>query len=451
MAEIAQTAASAMAASPRGEIVRAIAKLAWPTTLVMLAQIAASTFDAWMAGQLGTAALGGFALVFPFVILMQMLAAGGIGGGIAAAVARAIGRRSRSDAHDLAVHALIIAAVFGVAFTAVMLGFGRPIFRAFAGARGAGDAAAVDAAATYATALFGGAIATWLMFALASVFRGLGDAAFPGRWMLASSLLQMPLGYALTFPAGLGMAGIGLAAPLAQLLALFVMGRRIRRDSGGLSLSPRGTRVQTPMFRDILRVGLLSSISAFLASGTTLLVTAFVAPYGLAALAGYGLGSRLEYFLTPLTFGIGSALTVLVGQAVGRGDFARARTVSLVGAAAAFVLCGLVGLLATFAPEWWANLFTRDPAVRAATITYLHRLGPSYAFFGLGLSLAFAMQGAARVGLPVSLSFLRPLGIAFAVALGFAPTLEAIYLVAAAMMVAYGCLVLAGFLLTRSD
>ena len=57
-----------------------IARLAWPTTLVMCSQIAANTFDAFMAGKIGTAALGGFAFVFPFVILMQTLAPGGIGG-----------------------------------------------------------------------------------------------------------------------------------------------------------------------------------------------------------------------------------------------------------------------------------------------------------------------------------------------------------------------------------
>lgn len=434
-------------------MVRSIARLAWPTTLVMFAQIAASTFDAWMAGRLGTAALGGFALVFPFVILMQMLAAGGIGGGIAAAVARAIGRGSRADAHDLAAHALIIAACFGLVFTVVMVGFGRPIFAAFAGARsGRVDAAAVDAAVLYASALFGGAIATWIMFALASVFRGLGDAAFPGRWMLVASMLQMPLGFVLTFGfagwggLGLGLAGIGVAPPLSQFVAALLMARRIREDKGGLSLSPRVAAIRGVHFRDILRVGLLSSLSALFASLTTMLVTAMVAPYGVAALAGYGLGSRLEYFLTPLTFGIGSALTVLVGQAVGRGEGAQARRLSLIGAAGALGMCGAVGLLACFAPHLWADLFTTDPSVREATITYLRRLGPAYPFFGLGLALAFALQGAARVAMPVSASVLRPLVIAIAVAGGFVTSLEGLYTLAAWAIVLYGGLVLAGFL-----
>src|SRR6266567_296351 len=428
-----------------------IARLAWPTTLVMCSQIAANTFDAFMAGKIWTAALGGFAFVFPFVILMQTLAAGGIGGGIAAAVARATGRKSRTDAHDLAVHGLIIAMVSGLAFMAVMIGFGRPIFRVFANARGAGDAAAIDAAITYATGFFAGAMVTWTLQALASTFRGLGDAAFPGRWMLMSSLMQMPLGYLLTFGvagfAGLGIIGIGLAAPAAQCFALIILTRRIRRDVGGLSLRPTGTSLRYANFRDILRVGLMSSLISLFSSVTTLFVTAFVAPYGVAALAGYGLGSRLEYFLIPLTFGIGSSLTVLVGQAIGRGDLAQARRIALTGATVAFLLCGAVGALAYLTPETWANLFTSDPAVRDATVAYLRHLGPSYAFFGLGLSLSFALQGAAQVGIPVCTAILRPVIISIAVLAGFTQTLSGLYAVAAAAIVAYGVINFAGFLL----
>jgi hypothetical protein len=119
-----------------------------------------------------------------------------------------------------------------------MIGFGRPIFRVFANARGAGDATATDAATTYATGFFAGAMVTWILQALASTFRGLGDAAFPGRWMLMSSLMQMPLGCLLTFGvggfAGIGIIGIGFAAPAAQCFALIILTRRIRRDVGGL-------------------------------------------------------------------------------------------------------------------------------------------------------------------------------------------------------------------------
>jgi Na+-driven multidrug efflux pump len=50
--------------------------------------------ETYFVGFLGTDALAGVAVVFPVIILMQMMSAGGMGGGIASAVARAHGARS---------------------------------------------------------------------------------------------------------------------------------------------------------------------------------------------------------------------------------------------------------------------------------------------------------------------------------------------------------------------
>jgi hypothetical protein len=77
----------------------------------------------------------------------------------------------------------------------------------------------------------------------------------------------------------------------------------------------------------------------------------------------------------------------------------------------------------------------------------LRYLGPSYAFFGLGLSLSFALQGAAQVGIPVCAAILRPVIISVAVLAGFIQTLFGLYAVAAAAIVAYGVINFAGFLL----
>lgn len=286
---------------------------------------------------------------------------------------------------------------------------------------------------------------------MALTFRGLGDAAFPGRWVLISSLMQMPLDYLLSFGvgglAGLGIIGIGLAAPAAQCFALIILTRRIRRDVGGLSLRPTGTPLRYAHFRDILQVGLMSSLISLFSSATTLFVTAFVAPYGVAALAGYGLGARLEYFLIPLTIRHWLWIDRPCRPGDRRGDLSQARRIALTGATVAFLLCGAVGALAYLTPETWANLFTSDPAVRDATGAYLRHLGPSYAFFGLSLSLSFALQGAAQVGIPVCAAILRPVIISIAVLAGFTQTLSGLYAVAATAIVAYGAINFARFLL----
>src|SRR3954447_18532393 len=83
-------------------------RLAAPNVLLMLAQSATGLIETYFIGMLGTDALAGVSLVFPGIMLMQMISAGSMGGGISSAVARALGSRRREDAQALVWHALII-------------------------------------------------------------------------------------------------------------------------------------------------------------------------------------------------------------------------------------------------------------------------------------------------------------------------------------------------------
>src|SRR5437016_10892186 len=94
-----------------GAIVPTLLRLAAPNVAVMMIQAVLTTADAFWVGRLGPDALAGVSLVFPLVMLMQTMSAGGMGGGVASAVARALGAGRRHDATALVVHAVVIALV----------------------------------------------------------------------------------------------------------------------------------------------------------------------------------------------------------------------------------------------------------------------------------------------------------------------------------------------------
>src|SRR5438876_11927700 len=137
--EDAPPAARAQRFDPRtrvlleGPITSTLLRLATPNVLVMLMQASVGLIETYFVGKLGTDALAGVALVFPALMLMQMMSAGAMGGGISAAIARAVGAGRRADADALAVHALAIAVVFGLAFTAVVLAGGPWLYGAMGG------------------------------------------------------------------------------------------------------------------------------------------------------------------------------------------------------------------------------------------------------------------------------------------------------------------------------
>src|SRR5580704_7796032 len=95
-------------------IAATLIRLAAPNMLVMVVQASLGLIETYFVAWLGTAALAGIALVFPAVMLMQMMSAGAMGGGISSAVARALGSGRREDADRLAVHALVISVGFAL-------------------------------------------------------------------------------------------------------------------------------------------------------------------------------------------------------------------------------------------------------------------------------------------------------------------------------------------------
>ena len=384
----------------QGAIVPTLLRMAWPNVLVMLAQASTGLIETWWVSRLGGDALAGMALVFPGFMLMQMLSGGAMGGGISSAVARALGSGRRDDAAALVVHALIINGALGLLFSVLVVVFGRPLYAAMGGRD-----ASLDAAVTYSTVVFAGAWLVWLLNALASVIRGTGNMFVPSMAIVLGVVLLVPLSPCLIFGWGpfpaMGIAGGGAAvlittAMTAAILLWYVV-------SGRCVVRPRLVRLRWGLFAQILGVGAVASISTLQTTFTVLLTTGVVgAAAGPAGLAGYGTGGRLEYLLIPLAFGLGGPLVALVGTNIGAGQKARALRVAMVGAGLAFAMTETVGLAAAVWPEAWLGLFGHDPAMLATGRIYLRVVGPAFGFFGLGLVLYFASQGAGRLFWPLA-------------------------------------------------
>ncbi|MFZ4407249.1 MAG: MATE family efflux transporter [Paracraurococcus sp.] len=425
----------------QGPIVPTLLRMAWPTTLVMLAQASVGLIETWWVGHLGTAALAGMALVFPGFMMMQMLSGGAMGGGISSAIARALGAGRQADADALVLHALVINGALGLLFSGLVIGFGPAIYRALGG-----EGASLEAALAYSDVVFAGAVLVWLYNAFASVLRGTGNMLLPAVAVVLGVVLLIPLSPLLIFGWGpvpaLGIAGAGWAVVLTSALTTALLGWAV--ISGRSIARLRWARLRWPMFADILKVGAVASVSTFQTTATVALTTALVAAAGGPdAIAGYGTGNRLEYLLIPLVFGLGAPMVALVGTNIGAGQGARALRIALTGGGIAFVLTEAVGLAAAIWPEAWLGLFGDDPAMLETGAAYLRIVGPAYGFFGLGLSLYFASQGAGRLLWPLLAGLLR---LIIAVAGGYAAlvltgSLTWVFAALAVALVAYGVVI----------
>jgi Na+-driven multidrug efflux pump len=249
------------------------------------------------------------------------------------------------------------------------------------------------------------------MSLLGAVFRGAGDMKTPALTMFVGAAVQIPLSGALILgwvgAPRLGIAGGAISVIAVASLNCVVLLARLAGRHSPLALRRDALRFEAVLFADILRVGALASLSPVFVVLTVGILNSVMASFGTAAVAGYGIGARLEFLLIPLVFGLGVSMTALVGVNTGAGNFKRAKRIGWTGGAAAALLTGIVGVVLTIAPGLWMNLFTDNPATYAAGATYLQIAGPAFLFQGLGLSLYFASQGAGTVLWPVIATILR--------------------------------------------
>ena len=419
-------------------------RLAAPNVLVMFVQASIGLIETYFVGKLGTDALAGVALVFPVLMLMQMMSAGAMGGGISSAVARALGAGRRADANALVIHALAIAVIFGLAFMLAVLGGGGWLYRTLGGRE-----ASLAAALVYSNVIFAGAILVWVFNSLANVIRGTGNMALPALVTCIGAAFLIPLSPCLIFGWGpfprLGVAGGAVAVLVYYALGSLALGVYLWSGRSVVRLSFRHVGFRWPLFRDILRVGAVAALITIQTNLTIAICTGLAGQFGPAAIAGYGTGSRLEYLLVPLVFGLGGPLVAMVGTNIGAGNTERALRAAWIGAAIAAGLTECIGLCAAAFPAAWLTLFDSDPAMIDAGTRYLQAVGPAYGLFGVGMALYFSSQGAGRLLWPLLANMTRLLIAAGGgwLALRWGGGLSQLFLAQSAALIAFGLIIAA--------
>ena len=315
-----------------GQILPTLLRLAAPNVLNLLAFVGVIVFDGFFLGRIGTNALAGASLAFPFVMLVLQTTNSGMGAGVTSAIARALGAGKRDRADELVFHALLLALVLGVVFSSLMLLTAPFIF----GWMGGRDEMLSDALA-YANVALGGAVCI-------TVLNLLGNAGArhwkhePARrrtgWLRRRS-------YRAHAPADLRLGpipgtwsrrrGVGTGDPLClrqphhdPLSALLGFNRAAEL--------PRNKPLDGNCFADILKVGVPGLINTAITNLSIVILTGIAGQFGPEAAIGYAMGARLEYIMQPVAFGFGTAIVAMVGTNWGAGQYHRARQIAWTGA-----------------------------------------------------------------------------------------------------------------------
>jgi putative MATE family efflux protein len=397
----------------QGDVRTALRNQSIPMMFGLVFLLSVHLVDTYFVGQLGTDALAAMTFTFPVISLVMSISMG-LGVGTTAAVARALGTGDTAAVRRLATHAVLL----GVLVVAVISVLGIATQRAVFSALGADDTL-LPLLEQYMTTWYAGALCVVVPMLLNSIQRASGDARTPAVIMMVLAVSNLVLAPLMIFGLGpvpaLGIGGAAIATVSAQALTLLIsvyfVGVRMKLIDLDRLRRPRLAEI-LGSWRQILGVGVPAAITNALAPVATALLTAIVASQGSAAVAGFGIGSRIEGMLLLAPMALAASLTPFVGQNYGAHQ--NERVVEGLRLARRFVLLWGLGawLVLLVTASWVARVFSQDAAVVEAARSYLWLVPLGYGASGLVSVASAAFNAVDRAIRSTVLSATRSLGLA---------------------------------------
>lgn len=358
-----------------------LAALGGPMMLGIVAAMSVALVDAFFVGQLGTAQLAAISFTFPVVFAVQSLSIG-LGAGTASVVSRAIGEGDMAAVRRLATDSLVLAVILVAAIATVGWLTVEPLFLLL-GAR----EEVMPHIVAYMKVWYIGMPFLVVPMVANNIIRANGDAVIPSAIMIAVSVINAALDPLLIFGLWglpeLGVAGAAWASVIARAITLFISLAVVifRERLLDLAVPPMAALVAS--WRRILSVGLPASLGSAVNPVAITVVTAIIASYSTAAVAGFGVATRIEAFAAIPMLAMSSAIGPIAGQNWGRGE--RARVLSALRQSYAFCVgWGLVAAAILFlAGEAITSAFTDDEAAAAISNSYLAIVPVSFAGYGI--------------------------------------------------------------------
>jgi len=262
-----------------GPIFATLLRLAAPNILNLLAFVGVITFDGYFLGRIGTDALAGASLAFPWIMLILQTTNSGMGAGVSSAVARAIGAGKRELADELAFHAFLLALALAAIFSAVML-LAAPHLFSWMGGRGT---MLIDAL-SYANVAFGGAVCITVLNLLGNAVRGTGNMSLHAGVLVGCVIAHIAISPVLIFGYGpipaLGPAGAGWGLVIPFGVGSLIMIGYLRSSRSIIRLNFYGMMPRWALFADILKVGVPGLINTAITNLSVVVLTGIAGQFG---------------------------------------------------------------------------------------------------------------------------------------------------------------------------
>jgi putative MATE family efflux protein len=377
----------------QGSIRQAIVLLAVPMILELSLESVFALVDIFFVGKLGENAIATVGLTESVVTIVYSLAIG-LSTAATAMVARRTGEKNEEGAAHAGAQALLISILSTLVISIAGVIFAADILRIM----GAKPEVVRDGA-IFTRIMLGGSMVIILLFLINGIFRGAGNAAIAMKSLWLASLTNIIL--CPIFIALFGLKGAAIATTIGRAAGVCYQVYHLMKGTSNIHIRRRHFRLDFPVIKSLMGIAWPATFQFLIASGSWIVLAMLVAKTGgTSASAGYQVAIRNVVFFILPAWGLSNAAATLVGQNLGAKQPERAeKSVLLTAKYNAVFMTGVMLLFIFFAGPI-INIFTSDPEVLQTGKTALQIIGTGYIFYGVGMVMIQALNGAGDTKTP---------------------------------------------------
>lgn len=385
----------------QGNVKTAILLLAIPMILELSLESVFAVVDIYFVGHLPNAdvAVATVGLTEAVISLVYTLGIG-LSVGATAIVARRVGEKdlveaSKSGAQAISVSIIvaILVAILGVYFASNIL--------ALMGAQ----PEVIKEGTAFAQIIFASSPAIILLFLINGIFRGAGDAAMAMRSLWLASIINIILCPLLIYGYGpfpeLGLVGAAIATTIGRTTGVFYQCYHLFAKSRTIKIYNTYFKPNFEIIKSLLSISTPAMLQFFIQSGSWIVLTYIVSKTGSTdASAGYQIAIRNVVFFILPAWGLSNAAATLVGQNLGAKQPERAQQSVLLTTKYNIIFMSFVTLVFVCFSELIISFYTADKVILAYGSQALRIIGMGYVFYGIGMVMIQALNGAGDTKTP---------------------------------------------------
>ncbi|MFN8284194.1 MAG: MATE family efflux transporter [Chitinophagales bacterium] len=382
----------------QGSISRAVFLLAIPMILELSLESVFAVVDIFFVGKLGKNAIATVGLTESVITIIYSIAIG-LSTAATAIVARRIGEKNAEDAAHAGAQSIVIASIIAVIISSIGVFFAAEIL-SLMGA----SADVVKDGVIFTRIMLGSSIAIVLLFLINGIFRGAGDAAMAMRSLWIASIINIIL--CPIFIHHFGLKGAAMATVIGRSSGVLYQCYHLFKGSGILKFYKRHFTIDGTIIKSIISIASPATMQFIIASGSWIILARLVAETGgTTASAGYQIAIRNAVFFIMPAWGLSNAAATLVGQNLGAKQLQRAEESVWMTLKYNTIFMVFVTVLFVFFSKPIIHIFTQDAAIAAYSVLSLQIFGSGYIFFGIGMVMTQALNGAGDTKTPTYINF----------------------------------------------